>query len=108
MSKQLYHKGDLVQVLVGHQIFQTKLVNGKLKTKTIELSPEDIGRKAIICYSYSEKYGGNKALNNDYSIMFCDTGETVSWKSAEELKLIKKDYKLPKKLIKAFNRACDD
>jgi len=57
-----------------------------LETKTIDISPDDVGKTALIEYSYNDKYGGGNV--NDYSIMWTDTGSTVAWKSTNELQLI--------------------
>jgi hypothetical protein len=80
--EQKFKRGNLVKVLVGHQIWSSE----KGETKTIDISPDDVGRTALIEYSYNDKYGGGNV--NDYSIMWTDTGSTVAWKSTNELQLI--------------------
>lgn len=77
--EQKFKRGNLVKVLVGHQIWSNK-------EGVKDISPEDIGRTALIEYSYNDKYGGGNV--NDYSIMWTDTGSTVAWKSTNELELI--------------------
>lgn len=47
---------------------------------------EVLGRKAIIECSYAEKYGGSDV--DRYSIIWQDTGGSLSWKSMNELRLI--------------------
>jgi len=80
--EQKFKRGNLVKVLVGHQIWRLE----KGGVQIIDISPGDVGRTALIEYSYNDKYGGGNV--NDYSIMWTDTGETVAWKSANELELI--------------------
>lgn len=80
--EQKFKRGNLVKVLVGHQIWSRE----KGETKTIDISPDDVGKTALIEYSYNDKYGGGNV--NDYSIMWTDTGSTVAWKSTNELELI--------------------
>lgn len=77
--EQKFKRGNLVKVLVGHQIW----IN---KEGVKDISPDDVGRTALIEYSYNDKYGGGNI--NDYSIMWTDTGSTVAWKSTNELELI--------------------
>jgi len=77
--EQKFKRGNLVEVLVGHKIWTSKY-------GFIDLSPNHIGRKAIIEYSYAEKYGGSDV--NNYSIIFQDTGNSISWKETDQLKLI--------------------
>lgn len=77
--EQKFKRGNLVKVLVGHQIWSSK-------EGTKDISPDDVGKTALIEYSYNDKYGGGNV--NDYSIMWTDTGSTVAWKSANELELI--------------------
>lgn len=82
MSKQKFKKGNLVKVLTGHKIHEFRGGNHG----SIDLRPEDIGREAIIDYSYAEKYGGTDIDN--YSIVFRDTGASLSWKRTDELEFI--------------------
>lgn len=77
--EQKFKRGNLVKVLVGHQIWSSK-------EGTKDISPDDVGKTALIEYSYNDKYGGGNV--NDYSIMWTDTGSTVAWKSTNELELI--------------------
>lgn len=77
--EQKFKRGNLVKVLVGHQIWSSK-------EGTKDISPDDIGKTALIQYSYNDKYGGGNV--NDYSIMWTDTGSTVAWKRTNELELI--------------------
>ena len=66
--EQKFKRGNLVKVLVGQQIF---------------------GRKAIIEYSYAEKYGGGRpSKNNSYRIVWADTGNSEAWRDDNELELI--------------------
>ena len=78
-EKQKFKRGNLVEVLVGHQIWSNK-------TGVVDLSPDDVGRKAIINYSYHEKYGCGNV--DSYSIIWLDTGNSLAWKSTNELRLI--------------------
>ena len=77
--EQKFKRGNLVKVLVGHQIWSNK-------EGTKDISLDDVGKTALIEYSYNDKYGGGNV--NDYSIMWTDTGSTVAWKSTNELELI--------------------
>lgn len=79
--EQKFKRGTLVEVLVGHQVWSSK-------DGVIDISPENIGRKAIIEYSYAEKYGGSGNLLNSYSIIYQDTGSSEAWKDLNELKFI--------------------
>jgi hypothetical protein len=79
MKEQKFKRGNLVEILVGHQIH----IAGE---ESQDISPENIGRKAIIEYSYAEKYGGNDV--DSYSIIFLDDGNSLSWKHTNELKFI--------------------
>jgi hypothetical protein len=78
-KEQKFKRGSLVEVLVGHQIWSSE-------DGVQDMSPKDVGRKAIIEYSYAEKYGGNDV--DSYSIIWQDTGSSLAWKRANELKLI--------------------
>lgn len=78
-KKQKFKRGNLVEVLTGHQIWSSK-------DGVQDISPEDVGRKAIIEYSYAEKFGGSNV--DDYSIIWQDTGYSLAWKRTNELKLI--------------------
>ena len=77
--EQKFKRGNLVKVLVGHQIWSNK-EGGK------DISPEDVGRTAIIEGSYADLYGGNN--RDSYSIIWTDTGGSLAWKSNNELELI--------------------
>ena len=77
--EQKFKRGNLVKVLVGHQIWSNK-------EGVKDISPDDVGKTALIQYSYNDKYGGGNV--NDYCIMWTDTGSTVAWKSTNELELI--------------------
>ena len=80
--EQKFKRGNLVKVLIGHQIWQNEDGNVKFK----DISPESVGKTAIVEYSYHEKYGHGSV--NDYSIMWTDTGYTVAWKTDRELELV--------------------
>ena len=84
MSTQKYQRGNLVEVLFGHPIWSSK--NGKTTIK--DMRPEQVGKKAIIVHSYNDEYGGGNV--KDYSIMFLDTGNTVAWKTENQLKFLNK------------------
>lgn len=79
MKEQKFKRGNLVKVLVGHQIWSNK-------EGVTDISPEDVGRNAIIEYSYAEKYGGGDV--DSYSIIWCDTGGSLAWKRTNELELL--------------------
>ena len=79
MKEQKFKRGNLVKVLVGHQIWSNK-------EGVTDISPKDVGRFAIIDFSYAERYGGNNV--DSYSIIWCDTGESLAWKYTHELELI--------------------
>jgi hypothetical protein len=76
---QKFKRGDVVKVLVGHEIYDSK-------KGVIDIAPEEIGRTAVILYSYAEAHGGSDVYN--YSIRFCDTSVQVSWKHESELEKI--------------------
>lgn len=78
-KEQKFKRGNLVEVLIGHQIRNSK-------KGVQDISPKDVGRKAIIEYSYAEKYGGSDV--DSYSIIWQDTGSSLAWKCTNELKLI--------------------
>lgn len=77
--EQKFKRGNLVKVLVGHEVWSNK---GGIS----DVRPEDVEREAIIEYSYNDKYGGGNI--NDYSIIWRDTGSSMAWKGANELELI--------------------
>lgn len=77
--EQKFKRGNLVKVLIGHQIWSNT-------EGVIDISPEDIGRTAIIEGSYADLCGGNDRGN--YSIIWTDTGDSMAWKSDNELELI--------------------
>lgn len=78
---QKFKRGNLVKILVGHIIYRNK--NG-----AFDLRPEDVGRLAIIDYSYAERYGGSDI--DSYSIIWLDTGYSLAWKQTNELEFIDK------------------
>lgn len=78
--EQKFKRGNLVRVLVGQQVHTNKGIE--------DISPEDVGREAIIEYSYAEEYGGDDI--NSYSIIFLDDGSSLAWKSTNELEFIDK------------------
>ena len=69
-----FKRGNLIEILVGHRIWSSKKGN-------IDISPEDVGRKAII---------DEISSNNDYSIVFLDDGNHMAWKHASEMKFLSK------------------
>lgn len=77
--EQKFKRGNLVRILVGHEVWSNK-------KGVTDILPNDVGRKAIVEYSYAEKFGGNNV--NDYSLMWQDNGSSFSWKSTNELELI--------------------
>lgn len=79
--EQKFKRGNLVKVIAGHQIWTSE-------EGFKDISSDDIGKTALIEYSYSEKYGGSNI--NDYSIMFTDTGSTLAWRNANQLEFIDK------------------
>jgi hypothetical protein len=81
-TKQKFKRGNLVKILVGHQIFSNE--DGKIKT--IDISPENVGREAIIEYSYAERYGGNDFKS--YSVVFLDTGGSMSWQPENQMEFV--------------------
>jgi hypothetical protein len=86
MNKQKYQRGNLVRVLVGHLIHGQDAKKGKY---TEDISPEQVGKLAIIQYSYKDKFGGSSS-NECYSVMFQETGASVAWKYPHELELVNK------------------
>ncbi len=79
MKEQKFKRGNLVEVLVGNLIW-TK------ERGEFDMSPDYVGRKAIIEYSYAEKFGGDDV--DRYSIIWQDTGDSLAWKRTNELKFI--------------------
>ena len=43
-------------------------------------------KEAIIVGSYADKYGGSN--RKDYTIMFCETGSTMSWMHESQLQFV--------------------
>ena len=82
IMKQKFKRGNRVKILVGSIMWSSK--NGK--TTTEDMSPEDVGRTALIDYSYSERYGGNDV--DSYSIIWEDNGSSFAWKHTNEMELI--------------------
>ncbi len=80
--EQKFKRGNLVRVLQGHMLWTNE--NGKVTWH--DISPETVGKQAIVEYSYKERYGGNDV--DSYSIMWMDTGHTLAWKHTNELELI--------------------
>jgi hypothetical protein len=80
--EQKFKRGNRVKILVGSIMWSSK--NGK--TTTVDMSPEDVGRTALIDYSYAEKYGGNNT--DSYSIILEDNGSSLAWKRTNEMELI--------------------
>jgi hypothetical protein len=85
MNIQPFNRGDIVECLVGNIMHTTQ--HGKTTSK--ELCPENVGKKAIIEYSYNDKYGGGNI--NSYCITYLDTFETEAWKQTNELKLVERN-----------------
>lgn len=83
--EQRYHQGDKVKVLVGHKIWMNE--GGKIRT--IDISPELVGKEAIIEYSYKERYGEDNLLPH-YSIKFIHNDASISWFYEVNLELIEK------------------
>lgn len=79
---QKFKRGNLVKILVGHQIWECR----KEEVKTFDISPEDVGRTAIIKGAYNDLYGGGNT--DDYSIIWMDTGNEEAWKHERELELV--------------------
>ena len=50
------------------------------------MHPEEVGQEAIIVGSYADQYGGDD--RKQYKIMFCETGNTMSWKDQSQMELI--------------------
>lgn len=63
-------RGNLVKILVGHLIYS--------KCGVEDIEPKDVGRLAVV----NDESGGK------YSITYCDTGVSMSWKSRDELEYI--------------------
>lgn len=79
IHEQKFKRGNLVEVLAGHKIWNNK-------DGVQDIAPEEVGKKAIIGYSYAEMYGGRDV--DSYSIVWLDTGGSLAWKNTKELKLI--------------------
>jgi len=76
---QKFKRGNKVRILFGHPMWGAG-------TDVEDISPEEVGKEAIIQYSYADQYGGTN--RKDYSIVFCDTGNSMAWKSEEQMELI--------------------
>lgn len=72
--------GDLVEILVGQQIWTA---DGRI----IDIRRELVGQKAIIEYSYADRYGGNNTDN--FCIRLKDNGASTAWFNIRHLKKIK-------------------
>jgi len=77
--EQKYKRGNKVKVLFGHPVWG----NGKAVT---DMCPDEVGKEAIIVGSYADQYGGDNI--SDYTIMFLETGNRVSWKDEKQLEFI--------------------
>ena len=82
--EQKFKRGNLVKVLVG-SIVWTLAKNG-VETIVQDIRPGDVGRKAVIEYSYADRFGGNNV--DSYSVIFLDTGNSLAWKRTNELELV--------------------
>jgi len=100
---QKFKRGNKVKVLFGHPIWGSK-------TGVTDISPEEVGQEALIVGSYADQFGGDDREN--YTIMFCETGNEVSWKSEDQLELIDKGgehlFKEAKKNRKRISRQNKD
>jgi len=80
--EQKFKRGNLVRKLVGHKIWTPE--EGE-----IDISSQNVGRKAIIEYSYAEKYrNGQPEEVNSYRILWQDTGHSEAWSSDFELEFL--------------------
>jgi hypothetical protein len=79
---QKFKRGNLVKILIGRQGWTSNGDGWEIQ----DSRPQDIGKLAVIEYSYAEKYGGSKT--NDYSIIFMDNGRSMAWKHEHELELV--------------------
>jgi len=85
MMEQKFKRGNLVKILVGHIIYD-HVEGGWIKK---DISPQDVGRLAVIQYSYGEIYDGRNPDNfKQYQVIYQDTGNTVAWKHDHELELV--------------------
>ena len=82
MKQQKFKRGNVCELLYGHIMYSFS--DGK--NEQTDMSPEDIGKKVIIEYSYAEEFGGDNT--NSYSVIFMDTGSSVAWKDENQLKFI--------------------
>ena len=80
MKKQKFKRGNVVEILIGCP----SSINGK----SFDMEPEMVGRKAVICGSYSDIHSGDDIDN--YAIVFMDDGSFLAWKRENQLKLIEK------------------
>lgn len=82
MEEQKFKRGNLVEILFGHACISF----GDEGQVTTDMSPEQVGRLAIIEYSYAEKFGGEDT--DSYSIIFVETGSSLAWKQTREMRFI--------------------
>lgn len=76
---QRLKRGNKVKVLKGHEILTSAW-------GVIDISPEIIGKEAVIIGSYADQYGGDD--HKQYTIMFLENGSEVSWFNENDLELL--------------------
>jgi len=76
--EQKFKRGNVVKILFGHKSW-------KSPTECVDVSPQDVGRLAIIVHSYNERYGGGDVTN--YAIVWHDTGLSNAWKDEDQLEM---------------------
>ena len=85
MKDQKYKRGTLVRITFGHPIWSME--NGERVTH--DMSPEEVGKEAIIEYSYKERYGGSSEDSaNSYSIVFLEDGNSTAWKQLSQIEYV--------------------
>lgn len=81
-----FKRGNLVKVLVGHLTYD--IVDGK-KTER-DITPEHVGREAVIDFNYAEKYKWPKPKDENldsYHMLFLDNGQPT-WKYPTQIELV--------------------
>lgn len=76
---EFYKEGDRVECLFGHPMWKNP------GAELIDISPDLVGLKGTIEYSYVTKYGGT-GLDN-YRVLW-ENGVSIAWYSLGQLKRI--------------------
>lgn len=70
-DEQKYHRGDKVIITLGQPIFKDNTM--------IDISPDLVGKVAIILYSYADRYGYGKHKGIESYALLLEDGSTIAW-----------------------------